>query len=167
MKIPHLTSWFLLWITLAGSCNIADDDPNPNQSYAGTFVFSHALTLPGTPEQIYDACTGELSAWWDHSFSEKPLSIFLDARPGGSFEHRGHLPRIHRCGIRGGGVPAGNRLHGRGSGSVVQDVLGQGMERRYGGPGAGWPRGRFRRGQGLRQRLDSSLSVESPGADGL
>ncbi len=27
----------------------------------------------------------EFSAWLDHSFSDKPLKIFIEARPGGGF----------------------------------------------------------------------------------
>lgn len=51
----------------------------------GTFAFSHQLTLPGSPEVIYDALTGDISGWWDHSFSEKPYKLYIEARPGGGF----------------------------------------------------------------------------------
>jgi hypothetical protein len=51
----------------------------------GVFNFSHQLTLPGTPETIYDALTGDISGWWDHSFSEKPYRLYIEARPGGGF----------------------------------------------------------------------------------
>mgnify|MGYP003380710094 CR=1 FL=1 len=29
------------------------------------FAFDKEVTLPGTPEQIFDAATGDISAWWD------------------------------------------------------------------------------------------------------
>ncbi|MCX6152025.1 MAG: hypothetical protein NTX22_15980 [Ignavibacteriales bacterium] len=49
------------------------------------FSFEQELTLPGTPEIIYDAITGDISGWWDHSFSEKPYKLYIDAKPGGGF----------------------------------------------------------------------------------
>jgi uncharacterized protein YndB with AHSA1/START domain len=51
----------------------------------GAFEVTHALVLPGPPEEIYDAITGDVSGWWDHSFSEKPARLFIEARPGGGF----------------------------------------------------------------------------------
>jgi len=51
----------------------------------GAFFVSHEITLPGKPEVIYDAITGDISDWWDHCFSEKPAKIFIEAKPGGGF----------------------------------------------------------------------------------
>ena len=33
----------------------------------------------------YDAITGEISGWWDHSFSEKPYRLYIEPKPGGGF----------------------------------------------------------------------------------
>jgi len=52
---------------------------------AKTFSFSNELHFKGTPDFIYDHLTGDISAWWDHSFSKKPYKIFIEARPGGGF----------------------------------------------------------------------------------
>jgi hypothetical protein len=49
------------------------------------FSFEQQLTLPGTTTQIYDAITGDITPWWDHSFSEKPYKLYIDAIPGGGF----------------------------------------------------------------------------------
>jgi hypothetical protein len=49
------------------------------------FSFEQELNLPGKPELIYDAITGDISAWWDHSFSEHPYKLFIEAKPGGGF----------------------------------------------------------------------------------
>ena len=49
------------------------------------FSFEHIVTLPGNPEIIYDAITGDISSWWDHTFSEKPAKFFIEAKPGGGF----------------------------------------------------------------------------------
>ena len=51
----------------------------------GVFQFTHQVMLPGNPDQIYDAITGDISGWWDHSFSEKPLKFFIEPKPGGGF----------------------------------------------------------------------------------
>lgn len=51
----------------------------------GAFAVQHQLTLPGTPVEIYDAVTGDVSGWWDHTFSESPAQLFIQARPGGGF----------------------------------------------------------------------------------
>ena len=51
----------------------------------GGFSISHQLTLPGTPEVIYDAISGDISGWWDHSISGNPLKFYIEAKPGGGF----------------------------------------------------------------------------------
>lgn len=51
----------------------------------GGFTVDQEVVLPGTPETIYDAITGDISGWWDHSFSEKPLRFTIDPKPGGGF----------------------------------------------------------------------------------
>src|SRR5262245_55635462 len=51
----------------------------------GGFVVEHELVLPGTPEAIYDALTGDVSGWWDHSFSGAPKRLYIEAKPGGGF----------------------------------------------------------------------------------
>ena len=43
------------------------------------------IVLPGSPAAVYDAVTGDISAWWDHSFSEHPNRLYIVARPGGGF----------------------------------------------------------------------------------
>ena len=50
-----------------------------------TFVFENELRLPGVPEYIYDKITGDISPWWDHSFSENPYKFYIDPKPGGGF----------------------------------------------------------------------------------
>ena len=49
------------------------------------FSFEKEVTLPGTPERIFDASTGDISAWWDHSFSGNPKKFFIEPKPGGGF----------------------------------------------------------------------------------
>ncbi len=49
------------------------------------FSFEKEIVLPGTPESVYDAITGDISGWWDHSFSDKPYKLYIEAKPGGGF----------------------------------------------------------------------------------
>ena len=58
------------------------DKPKPRYDI---FAFDKQVTLPGTPVQIFDAATGDISGWWDHSFSENPKKFFIEAKPGGGF----------------------------------------------------------------------------------
>jgi hypothetical protein len=49
------------------------------------FSFDKQVTLPGTPEIIFDAVTGDISGWWDHSFTDNPKEFFIEPVPGGGF----------------------------------------------------------------------------------
>jgi len=51
----------------------------------GSFQISYEITLPGNPVIIYDAITGDISGWWDHTFSDSPLRFYMEAKPGGGF----------------------------------------------------------------------------------
>ena len=51
----------------------------------GKFRVEQELILPATPNEVYDAVTGDISGWWDHSFSGHPKKLFIEARPGGGF----------------------------------------------------------------------------------
>jgi len=57
----------------------------PKEPRYDVFSFNMKIVLPGSPETIYDAITGDISPWWDHSFSEKPYKLFIEAKPGGGF----------------------------------------------------------------------------------
>jgi hypothetical protein len=62
----------------------AQQNDNPKPRY-DIFSFEKNVTLPGTPEQIFDAATGDISGWWDHSFSKNPKKFYIEAKPGGRF----------------------------------------------------------------------------------
>jgi hypothetical protein len=51
----------------------------------GAFQVQQELILPAGPEALYDAMTGDISGWWDHSFSEHPKRLFIEPKPGGGF----------------------------------------------------------------------------------
>jgi len=51
----------------------------------GAFQVQQELVLPASPEAVYDAVTGDISGWWDHSFSAHPKKLYIEAKPGGGF----------------------------------------------------------------------------------
>lgn len=51
----------------------------------GGFQVQQELILPASPDAVYDAMTGDVSGWWDHSFSQHPKRLFIEAKPGGGF----------------------------------------------------------------------------------
>ncbi len=51
----------------------------------GKFRIEQELILPTTPNEVYDAVTGDISGWWDHSFSGHPKKLYIEARAGGGF----------------------------------------------------------------------------------
>ena len=69
---------FLISFTLV----VAQDQSKPKYD---VFSFDKQVTLPGTPEEIFDAVTGDISGWWDHHMSENPKKLFIDPFPGGGF----------------------------------------------------------------------------------
>jgi uncharacterized protein YndB with AHSA1/START domain len=52
---------------------------------AGKFRVEVTIDLPATPNEVYDAVTGDISPWWDHSFHQHPKKLFIEAKPGGGF----------------------------------------------------------------------------------
>ena len=52
---------------------------------AGVFEIKQSIRLPGTPDEIFGAITGDISGWWDHSFSEHPKKLYLEPTVGGCF----------------------------------------------------------------------------------
>jgi hypothetical protein len=57
----------------------------PSGATYGTFAFSDTLRFVGTPEDVYDGITGDITGWWDHSFSQKPYRMYIEPKPGGGF----------------------------------------------------------------------------------
>ncbi len=59
---------------------------NPDHQNCEThFNFQMQVILPGSPERIFDLATGDISPWWDHSFTENPEALFIEPKPGGGF----------------------------------------------------------------------------------
>jgi len=58
---------------------------NESEMKYDVFSFEKEVILPGTPEIIFDAVTGDISGWWDHSMSENPKEFYIEPFPGGGF----------------------------------------------------------------------------------
>jgi len=56
-----------------------------NKTNYDVFSFEKKVTLPGTPEVIFDAVTGDISGWWDHTMSGNPKKFYIEPFPGGGF----------------------------------------------------------------------------------
>lgn len=77
-------SLILLFVLMILSPCIIAQEELPGSRY-GVFSFEKELTLPGSPEVIFDAATGDISGWWDHSVSGNPMEFFIEPFPGGGF----------------------------------------------------------------------------------
>jgi hypothetical protein len=49
------------------------------------WTIQHTLMVPGSPERAYDAATGDIAPWWDHTFHDKPLKLYIEPWAGGGF----------------------------------------------------------------------------------
>lgn len=74
----------VLIVLLLSTLSFAQKE-NESKAKYDVFSFEKEVTLPGTPDTIFDAATGDISSWWDHSFSEHPLEFFIEPYPGGGF----------------------------------------------------------------------------------
>lgn len=69
----------LALLLLTTSAVAADEVPT------GSFAFSFTTTLPAAPAAAWDAATGDVLPWWDHSMSGDPHAMEIQPRPGGLF----------------------------------------------------------------------------------
>jgi hypothetical protein len=82
VKMKRLIRSILIICSLLLALRSSPQEAKPKYD---VFTFEQQLTLPGNPTEIYDAITGDISGWWDHSFSEKPYKLYIEAKPGGGF----------------------------------------------------------------------------------
>jgi len=81
LKIPIQVLTVIMIVFMPGqSCNRSD-----KENISKTFQFEMNFNYPGDPVFVFDHLTGDISQWWDHSFSPHPYKIFIEPRPGGGF----------------------------------------------------------------------------------
>lgn len=51
----------------------------------GAFSFAVEATVTGTPAAAFDAATGDITGWWDHTMSDHPVRLVVEPKPGGAF----------------------------------------------------------------------------------
>lgn len=51
----------------------------------GVFSSVNTVMIKATPAEVYSAMTGDISGWWDHSWSEHPYKFYIEGKPGGGF----------------------------------------------------------------------------------
>ena len=51
----------------------------------GAYAIDFDVLIAGKPGSVYDGLTGDISGWWDHTFSVKPSKLYLEPKPGGGF----------------------------------------------------------------------------------
>lgn len=49
------------------------------------FSIVERFEIGAAPAEVFAAATGEISGWWDHSFSKPPQSLIIEPRPSGHF----------------------------------------------------------------------------------
>jgi hypothetical protein len=49
------------------------------------FGFTRELLLSGSPREVFDALTGDLTPWWDHTFAKPPVALYIEPKAGGCF----------------------------------------------------------------------------------
>ena len=72
---------FILFSVLNTASAVPAVEPVPT----GSFQFQFTVEMPGKPGEVFGYATGDISPWWDHSMAEKPMSLNIDAKPGGHF----------------------------------------------------------------------------------
>jgi hypothetical protein len=65
------------------ACGVADAELVSKPVTAWTIT--HTVMLPGSPERAYDAATGDIAPWWDHTFHENPQRLVIEPWAGGGF----------------------------------------------------------------------------------
>lgn len=68
---------------LAGRTSAATLEPTPWDPTG--FTFELTATVPLAPEEAWDAFTGDVTPWWDHTFFEAPEAMYIEPRVGGGF----------------------------------------------------------------------------------
>lgn len=92
MKLLSATGLPLLLLPLvacatpgAGARAAAPPDEIQRLDVSGFALDHEALVRGGTPEEVFDLFTGDVTAWWDHHFSERPVRIVIEPEIGGRF----------------------------------------------------------------------------------
>ena len=79
------TAVLVIAATALPAAALAQEPATIERPEVGAFAFEHTLLLPGSPDELYDVITGDISGWWDHSLSGDPARYYVEPWPGGRF----------------------------------------------------------------------------------
>jgi hypothetical protein len=87
LALRSFSRLFLLCIALAAGLGLGFAlRRGSSQTFTPSgFAFELETDVPGSPEEVYDLFTGDVSPWWDHHFAEKPAKLVIEPKPGGGF----------------------------------------------------------------------------------
>lgn len=76
----------MVWVlTLVAIMPAAQAASGVEPLITGAYGLGFEVMLPGSPEVICDVITGDISGWWDHSFSPQPHRLYIEPKQGGGF----------------------------------------------------------------------------------
>ena len=70
----------------AGALALQEGGVEAFQPQGFSTTFSVEIAAP--PETVFDAATGDITGWWDHSFALDPAELVIEPRLGGRFYER-------------------------------------------------------------------------------
>ncbi len=77
---------YLMEMGQSGDLGYSEDSEDADAPpAASSYQFTLEAEIPGTPNEVFDSATGDISGWWDHTFSENPKKLTVDPFPGGAF----------------------------------------------------------------------------------
>lgn len=71
----------LLFLFILTACQNKTSESRTTNS----FTFEIETKLKGNANLVYEQLTGDISPWWDHTFSGNPYQLYIEAKPGGGF----------------------------------------------------------------------------------
>lgn len=74
------TGAVLCWLILG-----AADGGDERELVLRGFPIEKEVSVPLDPGAAFDAFTGDISSWWDHHFSERPVRLVIEPRAGCNF----------------------------------------------------------------------------------
>jgi hypothetical protein len=73
----NAVAWKQCAVSLAGIASLGFVAAAPAETVdltLGAFRITKEIVVAGTPGDVFDAFTGDVTPWWDHTFSERPHS---------------------------------------------------------------------------------------------
>ncbi len=65
-----------------------------------SFQINQEIKINASPEKVFAHLTNDITAWWDHGFSENPKAIILEPKFGGRFyEDMGNGDGVIYCNV--------------------------------------------------------------------